>query len=159
MSGRLDRESRSSQLGLGAPVVVVFEDRSDVKLLRLLRPGFRHCFCVVGSGPHWIVCDPLKTRIELTALAGAGQHELADQLARPGRAVLCGRIRTVGTPRPFRLRPVTCVEIVIRILNIDAAGALTPYQLFRRLLDPVRVGHGFTAHQRHRSFSLDHVVK
>jgi len=46
-------------------VMIVFEDRDDSAVLRLLDRGFRHCFCVIGSGLAWTICDPLKTRIEL----------------------------------------------------------------------------------------------
>lgn len=139
--------------------LVVFENRTEGGLLRLLRPGFRHCFCLVADGAHWIVCDPLKSRVELTIVTSPNEGVLADQLARPGRTVLRGQIRSDRAPRPPRLRPVTCVETVMRILNVDAAGVLTPYQLFRHLLGPLAADRGFATHHDRRAFALDGDVK
>lgn len=120
----------------GQRAIVVFEDRCDSSALRFLRPGFRHCFCLVGQGSAWAICDPLKTRIELTPMSGWGESELVAQLARRGRTVLRGEIRPNRVRRPVRLRAVTCVEIVKRILNLDRPAVFTPLQLCRALLDP-----------------------
>jgi hypothetical protein len=115
---------------------VVFEDRADSWCLRLLRPGFRHCFCVIGIEGLWLICDPLKTRIEHNLVRGLEESTLADCLALPGRTVLRGAVGpAVGTGR-LRLRPLTCVEIVARSLNLDSSGVHTPSQLYRRLLLP-----------------------
>ena len=70
--------------------LVVFEDRADSWHLRLLRPGFRHCFCVIGIDGLWVICDPLKARIELTPIQGFVESALAERLALPGRTVLRG---------------------------------------------------------------------
>jgi hypothetical protein len=136
-------------------VLLVFEDRTDSGMLSLLRPGFRHCFCLVGSGTDWIVCDPLKTRIELAVVTAAAERLLAEQLTRSGRTVLRGRVHAERKSQALRLRAVTCVEVVMRVLNLDAAGVLTHYQLFRRLLDPVDARDRFTVHGCHDSFALD----
>jgi hypothetical protein len=118
----------------GRRALVVFEDRADTRLLRLLRPGFRHCFCVVGNGSVWTICDPLKSRIELTPIFGIGESELRTRLSRPGRTVLAGDVRIDGASRPLRLRALTCVEVVKRLLDLEAAWAITPYRLYHTLL-------------------------
>jgi hypothetical protein len=119
----------------GPRALVVFEDRQEPSILRLLRPGFRHCFCVVGSDRVWTICDPLKTRIELSSLLGVGEPQLAAHYRRTGRIVLAGNVVAGATPRRARLRPMTCVEIVKRVLNVDAPSAFTPFQLHRALVD------------------------
>ena len=118
----------------GPRALLVFEDRAESILLRRLRPGFRHCFCLVQSGANWIVCDPLKTRVELTLVTAPNAGCLALQLARPGRIVLVGEVGPATARRRPRLRPFTCVEAVMRVLCIEAGLVLTPYQLFRHLL-------------------------
>lgn len=119
----------------GPRALVVFEDRREPSILRVLRPGFRHCFCVVGSGCAWTICDPLKTRIEIVPLLGFGEPQLAAHYHRTGRVVLVGNVVAGAAPRRTRLRPMTCVEIVKRVLNVDAPSVFTPFQLHRALVD------------------------
>jgi hypothetical protein len=118
----------------GTRALVVFEDRSELSVLRLLRPGFRHCFCVIRSDLAWIACDPLKTRIEIVPLPGLAELELAGHYHRTGRTVLAGTAPASGPSRRTRLRPMSCVEVVKRILNIEAPWAFTPAQLYRALI-------------------------
>src|SRR3954465_14787001 len=87
--------------------LVVFEDRHDLVTLRLLRQGFHHCFCILGCASTWTICDPLKTRLEITPVF---------------HTILLGNVSADRSPRPYRLRALTCVEVVKRILNIDAPG-------------------------------------
>ena len=76
----------------GRRAVVVFEDRADSIPLRLLRPGFRHCFCLVGAGSAWTVCDPLKTRIELTPVSGLSGARTRRPVRGAGLTVLLGDV-------------------------------------------------------------------
>ena len=143
-------------LACGQQALVVFEDRADSKPLRLLRPGYRHCFCLVGNGLAWTVCDPLKTRIELTPVFGVSRQDLAAMLATPDRTILVGEACAERRPRPMRLRVASCVEVVKRVLNIDAAAVVTPYQLCLALLNPTPPGRPFVRYQQPR-IGLDSV--
>ena len=116
-------------------VIVVFEDRDDSALLRLLDRGFRHCFCVIGSGRAWTICDPLKTRIEIVQVHGLSEPEIAHHYHSTGRAVLVGDAPAHRPNRPYRLRPVSCVEIVKRMVHLDAPYVFTPAQLYRALVE------------------------
>lgn len=156
MDGQCVSDVASPSPAVGQRAVVVFEDRADSLPLRPLRPGFRHCFCLVGSGSAWTVCDPLKTRIELTPICGMLEQELAARLAIPGRTVLQGDVRVESRPRPMRLRAVSCVEIVKRVLDIDIGMVVTPYQLCRALLNPPPPGRPFVVYPTTR-ISLDSI--
>lgn len=106
--------------------LVGFIGHTDLWWLRLLRPGFRHCFVAVRSGPFWVVVDPLShhTRVQVETVAA-----LADFYRRHGITV----VRTRRRPAPRRVapwRPYTCVEAVKRILGIQAKGIFTPWQLY-----------------------------
>ena len=116
--------------------LVVFEDRDDARLLRLLRPGFRHCFCLTGEGLRWTLCDPLKSRLAVANVDGASAAALARHLAGEGRAVLYGVVGEPAPCGPLEVRPLTCVEIVKRLVGVSASGVLTPHQLYRSLLLP-----------------------
>lgn len=114
--------------------LVVFEDRGDLSALRLLRPGFRHCFCILGCTSIWTICDPLKTRLEITPVYGLTEEELATHYHQRGRTVLKGQVSADESLQPHRLRALTCVEVVKRTLNVDAPYAFTPFQLHQTLL-------------------------
>ena len=114
--------------------LVVFADRCDLSTLRVLRPGFRHCFCVLGSGSTWTVCDPLKTRLEIRTFSGPSEAELARHFHERELLVLVGEVAADRLRRPLRLRALTCVEVVKRALNVDLPTVLTPFQLHRALL-------------------------
>lgn len=114
--------------------LAVFADGCDLSTLRLLRPGFRHCFCVLGSGSTWTVCDPLKTRLEIRTFSGLTEAELARHFHERALLVLAGEVAADRSRRPLRLRALTCVEVVKRALNVDLPAVLTPFQLYRALL-------------------------
>ena len=44
---------------------VVFCGHADLAWLKLLAPGFRHCFVVLNDGRHWLTVDPLSCFTEL----------------------------------------------------------------------------------------------
>jgi hypothetical protein len=90
---------------------------------------------VIGSGRAWTICDPLKTRIELLQLHGLDEHEIAQHYHSMGRVILVGDAPTHRPKRPYRLRPVSCVEIVKRIVHLDAPCVFTPAQLYRALVE------------------------
>lgn len=114
--------------------IVAFEDRTGSSLLHLLAPGFRHCFCVLGDGDRWTMIDPLKARIEFLTFTGCSRTELLRHLAACGRRLLVGRINGAARDRTSLWRPLTCVEIVKRAIEIDAPEAFTPHQLHAVLL-------------------------
>lgn len=114
--------------------IVVFEHRDDVGILRWLRPGFRHCFCLLSSRQGWLLCDPLKGGLHLDLLPSYDSLDLLAHYSAPGRHALLGRIAHQRARLRHAIRPLTCVEVVKRALGVDAPAALTPYQLHRKLI-------------------------
>lgn len=114
--------------------IVIFEDRADLLWLLPLRKGFRHCFCAVGNGADWIILDPLKGSIETFPIFDVRQSDLAAQFCRAGRTVLSGGLSGRPSIKPTFLRPLTCVEIVKRMLRFDAPDVFTPAQLHGALI-------------------------
>lgn len=112
--------------------VVVFEDRAGARSLVWLRAGFRHCFCLVRRPAGWIVCDPLKSITRLDVVADYAESELLSHYARLGMVAIAGDCSS-GSRRGSVLRPLTCVELVKRIVGLHAATVWTPYQLYRAL--------------------------
>ena len=109
--------------------LVVFSGESSLKWLRLLRPGFRHCFVLVRRQDCWIIYDPLSHRTDLAVLVGPSSGELAEWYRLKGLQVLETTVRRAPL-RSAPLRPFTCVEAVKRVLGIHAPWITTPWQLY-----------------------------
>ena len=125
--------------GLGAPAAaavprawVVFCDNSELAWLRLLKPGFRHCFIVLNDGDHWIAIDPLAPLLEVTVPPVPAGFDLPAWFAGQGHRVVPAPVRR-GLRRPAPVGPFTCVETCKRVLGLHARFVLTPWQLFRHL--------------------------
>lgn len=110
--------------------LVVFSGRADLWWLRLLKPGFRHCFVALEGDSGWVVVEPLSHCTEVALLPPGRDGDLAEWYRRHGLIVV---ETATATPRrkPAPWRPYSCVEAVKRILGIQAGNVLTPWQLFR----------------------------
>jgi hypothetical protein len=129
------------EFGISRPqwAIVVFEDRAERGLIRLLRPGFRHCYCLLGTDDFWTVCDPLKSIISIQTVYGLSLSEIVSAYRNSGRIAIAGRLKVC--PAGWRLfRPMTCVEIVKCLLGLESPGTITPSQLHAMLLS-----RGFSA--------------
>lgn len=125
---RASRErSRSVRIAL-----VVFSGRADLKWLRVLKPGFRHCFAVIEVRGRWIVYDPLSNRTEIDIVDGVTLTDLVHVYRSQGL-----RVVLVALP-PTRFEPqslgfYSCVEAVKRVLGIRAPRVITPWNLYNFL--------------------------
>lgn len=117
---------------------IVFCGETERWWLRLLRPGFRHCFALLHDGGRWLLFDPLAPHLELSCLPLPSGYDAPGWYARqPDMRVVPARLRR-DTRRPAPLGPFTCVEAVKRLLGIHARLIVTPWQLFRYLTRPAR---------------------
>nr|CAX83839.1 uncharacterized protein [uncultured bacterium] len=109
---------------------VGFRNNTGLAWLKLLKPGFRHCFLLLRKGGQWVVYDPLShhTRIDLVE---AG-YELLDVFSEEGCRLIPAEI-DVPQLAAAPWRPYSCVEAVKRALGLKAGWVLTPWQLYRRL--------------------------
>jgi len=113
--------------------LVVFTDQHDLRWLRWLKPGFRHCF-VIARDPagEWIACDWLLGRFAFRAYGPQEPLDLAARfVARGHRVVVVDECpRSSGPPW---LRPMTCVEVVKQVLGWHGLRPVTPWGLYRAL--------------------------
>ncbi len=112
---------------------VVFCDNTELAWLRLLRPGFRHCFVVLHDGSHWIAIDPLAPLLEVTVPPVTADFDLPGWFAANGHTVAPATVRT-GLRKPAPWGPFTCVETCKRLLGLHDQFVLTPWQLYRHLV-------------------------
>ena len=123
----------SQALG-GRPAMVVFIDHTECYWLQSLKRGFRHCFVALKHGRTWLVCDSLKSHMELTLLDLPPSFDLGRYYAAQGHRVLLGGTGLHVPRAAVALTPLTCVSVAKRLLAIRAAWVWTPWQLFSHLL-------------------------
>jgi hypothetical protein len=113
--------------------LVVFVDKTECRILKGLKPGFRHCFVALRREDQWIICDSLKNHMELFAIDAPFSFDLGKFYCDCGHVVVQGR-----TANPINSSMIipdifTCVAIAKRIIGIRSILTFTPWQLFRLL--------------------------
>ncbi|MFN4090823.1 MAG: hypothetical protein ACK4QW_17510 [Alphaproteobacteria bacterium] len=112
--------------------LVGFSDETRLKRLLPLARGFRHCFVLVERPDRTVLIDPLSDRLIVESFAEIGLDEAAAQWRAAGFTVVPASIRDPARPAPAA--PMSCVEVVKRVLGIHARHVVTPHQLYRLLL-------------------------
>ena len=123
---------RPLESGLGR-AIVVFRDATEIRWLRFLKRGFRHCAVLVEVEQGWVICDAMSNKTHIKQISNRSSLEIVERL---GAAYLHAIEVRVQTP-PARMAPIlpfTCVEAVKRILGIHAWSIVTPWQLYRHLV-------------------------
>lgn len=111
--------------------LVLFCDAADRWWQRWLKPGFRHCLVLLRIGSQWIACDSLWHGLEFHRLPARRWNPIPF-FARRGFTVMTATRRRSPGNRAL-IAPFTCVEVAKRILGINAAWVLTPWQLYNKL--------------------------
>lgn len=113
----------------GNRAIVIFSGQSDLRILRLLKPGFRHCCLMIEVDQNWVFYNPMSHVTTMRIYSGLSLDEIVSWFHYCGHIVVCCR---VSSPRNIdvSVRPYTCVEAVKRMLGITAPRVVTPWQLF-----------------------------
>ena len=127
--------SDGMEMGLaGCRALIVFSGKTEVWWLRILRPGFRHCYVLIESYGNWLVYNPASHRTDIHVVGAYPYADLVHWLFTQECTVAGYRIS--HTPkRCAPIRPYTCVEAIKRLLGIRAAGIFTPWQLYLYLTE------------------------
>lgn len=118
----------------GRPAIVVFSNRTDLVWLKLLKPGFRHCFAILRTENGWLTIEALSTGTVIAALPDYPRADLMAFYREAGHrcaVVMCGE-------RPARAlpwSPFTCVESVKRLIGLSAPRVRTPFQLWKHIFN------------------------
>lgn len=125
LSPEMDIESSSS-------IWVIFSDETDIRMLKWLRRGFRHCFLVMIQDERWILIDPRSNKTDISLLPHPSHFNFPRYFMQQGKTVI--KVNAVETPYKIApLIPFSCVETIKRILGIHKRFVLTPYQLYQFL--------------------------
>lgn len=112
------------------------------RVLRLLKPGFRHCFLMRrmtaerGAPSGWLVVNPHAARMDILEVVDdgdgvGGYGAYVDHLARAGRVSVLKVPQRY--PATLALRPwFSCVEVVKHVTGLKPpVWVVTPWQLYR----------------------------
>jgi hypothetical protein len=121
-----------SSAGIPLKAWAVFSGQTDLAWLRVLKPGFRHCFLVLQDGRHWLTLDPLATYTELAVQPLPADFDLPGWYRAQDLTVVAAPI-VRGHRRPAPLAVFSCVEALKRALGIHDRWLITPFQLYRHL--------------------------
>lgn len=110
----------------------MFGNQTDLPWLRLLRPGFRHCWAVVELPLGWLILDPLAGCLDVQFHPYSRLADLPGWYAGQGLPLvpIC---LPHGPQSPAPWAPLTCVELIKRLLGLHQRWVLTPWQLFCHL--------------------------
>lgn len=128
---------RHALAGEEQQVWIGFGGQADQGWLRLLRPGFRHCFAVLRDKAGWTLVEPLSGRLLVTRAELAADFDLPGFYRRAGLSVV-GPFRP-GPPVARGWRPevsfYSCVQVCLALLGEGAPRAFTPHGLYRALVN------------------------
>lgn len=111
---------------------VVFTGKTDLPWLRLLKPGFRHCYVLLNDGANWITLDPLSNYLDVSVHRNVpSAFNLPQWLGSRGHKVVPAKVERIRKEAPWML--FTCVEAVKRVLGLHRRFIFTPWQLYRHL--------------------------
>jgi hypothetical protein len=116
------------------PALVIFTDAREIRWLRLLRPGFRHVLVALRDPDGgWVLVNPLSHQMRVDRLAPMEPPDLASWFHSQGHTVLPTMTRRAPR-REAPWAPMTCVEVVKRLLGLHARWVWTPWALYRHVL-------------------------
>ena len=130
---------------------VVFTGQTDLPWLKILKPGFRHCYALLNDGQRWVSLDPLSNYMDVSVHHDVPtDFDLPSWLKSRGHTVVRGYISRDKKEAPWML--FTCVEAVKRMLGIHKRFVITPWQLYRHMTQGDQ--HSIAKENPHGQFSF-----
>lgn len=114
---------------------VVFADNTSLWWLRLLKPGFRHCYVIlkIYNTGRWLELNPLSNQFIASVYEYPPDFDFPHYLCRHQNVTVC-RVRIVDAP--LKCAPLsffTCVEFVKRVIGLHDCFIHTPWQLYKKI--------------------------
>lgn len=113
---------------------VVFQDEVSLWWLKILKPGFRHCYILLPLEKNkWLEINPMSNRIFFFLRTVPEGVDFLDSLCCEKRRCLMIKVSQFPPLKPAPLGFFSCVEFVKRCLDIHDRTVITPYQLYKKL--------------------------
>lgn len=129
-----DRWVAQSASGREVSVLVVFADAPEKRVLKFLKPGFRHCFVLVSGvrAGEWIFLDPQSHRVRCESWCYSPIFDPCSYYRSIGHHCIWASYPQ-SVAQKIRIGPMSCVELVKRLLGLSGFWIVTPWQLYRHL--------------------------
>lgn len=111
---------------------IVFSGQSDLRFLKPLRRGFKHCFALIKDGEQWLCIDPLASHTDVLVHSLPAAFDLPGWFAARGHKVMKAQMQKPKTIAP--LAWLSCVGQIKRVLGLHKPFILTPWQLYLYLV-------------------------
>lgn len=114
---------------------VVFADNTDLWWLRLLKPGFRHCYVIlkICNTGRWVELNPLSNQFIASVYEYSPEFDFPQYLRNRLHLTVCP---VKIAEAPLKCAPLsffTCVEFVKRVIGVHDCFIHTPWQLFQKI--------------------------
>lgn len=135
VSGMARDWAEHSASGKEVSVLVVFGNAPEKPLLRVLKPGFRHCFVLISGARagEWVCLDPQSHRIRCESWCYSPLFDPAAYYRAIGYHCVWADY-PASVAHHIRLGPMSCVELIKRLLGVSGFWIVTPWQLYRTLV-------------------------
>ncbi|MTI10738.1 hypothetical protein [Curvivirga aplysinae] len=113
--------------------IIIFQNETNISILKLLKKGFRHCFAYQVEGSNILKIDSLSNITTVQQIQGITPFDLIKTHRKQGH--ICHLITPCSFP-PQKIAPplpFSCVETIKRLLGLHACFILTPWQLYQHL--------------------------
>lgn len=106
--------------------ILLFSDKTSLRLPRLLKRGFRHCKVILEINAGWLFVNPLDEELEIYRLPSVTLENVCKVYTEIGFIVIYGT--TSGCW--LRSHPANCVAVAKRLIGVQSRWVWTPYDLF-----------------------------
>ena len=115
---------------------VVFSDNTSLWWLKLLKPGFRHCYIIlkIKNSGLWVELNPYSNQTAVFIYEYPKGFDFLDYIKRSRKVILCP---IEIAQAPLKCSPLsffTCVEFVKRVIGLHDCFIHTPWQLYKKIL-------------------------
>lgn len=119
--------------------VVFTESGYSSRFMRLLRPGFRHCYAMkkTEGGNFWQIINPRLTYLDVGQVL-VSRYPTVRDYAGEDAVILNIESSTEGSKPRGMLCWFNCVEVIKAVLGVKQFFVFTPWQLYNYL----RINHG-----------------
>jgi hypothetical protein len=114
-------------------VWIVFSGKADVKILRFLKPGYRHCFALIRDSDRWLMLDSMLHKMDVMTTHSDASFDLPTWMRKQGYRVIKAPAFNPAR-RMLIASPFTCVEAMKRLIGLQDWRVITPWQLYKKLI-------------------------
>ena len=121
--------------GVYSECYVVFADNTSLWWLKLLKPGFRHCYVILRlyKTGRWLELNPLSNQFLAAIYDYPPDFDFPGYIRTRRNVRLCRVEIAAAPPKCAPLSFFTCVEFVKRVIGLHDCFIHTPWQLYQKI--------------------------